>query len=185
MKTFTEPISTSSCTYLPQNHYVHVLLQKSVLILYWQDEIPIYSSWGCQSLLWDSKELLEPPIRLILQGFWNDVKQNLHCFVDDIRFRFLRSLNLLFLLNAMFLVTFSLNVTQQMVMEEADWLYGSDPSPEHKIALKEAIVELILSYHIEQNFRKQKGACRWAVEGKRNTKFFHSSVKTEVLTVSL
>ncbi|XP_012850055.1 PREDICTED: uncharacterized protein LOC105969825 [Erythranthe guttata] len=60
---------------------------------------------------------------------------------------------------------------------EAEHIYDLDRSPENRANLKKATAELTLMLNIEEDFWKQKAACRWATDGERNSKFFHSLVK--------
>ncbi|XP_012846705.1 PREDICTED: uncharacterized protein LOC105966660 [Erythranthe guttata] len=60
---------------------------------------------------------------------------------------------------------------------EAEHIYDLDRSPENRANLKKATAELTLMLNIEEDFWKQKAACRWATDGERNNKFFHSLVK--------
>ncbi|XP_012843177.1 PREDICTED: uncharacterized protein LOC105963331 [Erythranthe guttata] len=60
---------------------------------------------------------------------------------------------------------------------EAEHIYDLDRSPENRANLKKATAELTLMLNIEEEFWKQKAACRWATDGERNSKFFHSLVK--------
>lgn len=60
---------------------------------------------------------------------------------------------------------------------EAEQIYDRDPNPLTRMILKKATAELNLILHMEEDFWRQKSACRWATDGERNTKFFHSLVK--------
>ncbi|KAL7129126.1 hypothetical protein ABFS83_13G043000 [Erythranthe nasuta] len=60
---------------------------------------------------------------------------------------------------------------------EAEHIYDLDRSPENRANLKKATAELTLMLNIEEDFWKQKAACRWATDGERNSLFFHSLVK--------
>ncbi|XP_012846407.1 PREDICTED: uncharacterized protein LOC105966395 [Erythranthe guttata] len=65
----------------------------------------------------------------------------------------------------------------EVAVLEAEHIYDLDRSPENRANLKKATAELILMLNIEEDFWKQKVACRWASNGERNSKFFHSLVK--------
>ncbi|KAK6119759.1 hypothetical protein DH2020_046500 [Rehmannia glutinosa] len=60
-------------------------------------------------------------------------------------------------------------------------LYDSNPTPDALIHLKQAIAELTLATKIEEDYWHQKSACKWVVEGERNTKYFHNLVKQKRL----
>ncbi|KAI3472963.1 hypothetical protein Pfo_029210 [Paulownia fortunei] len=55
--------------------------------------------------------------------------------------------------------------------------FDENPSDSNLIALKRSTAILTQALTIEEEFWKQKAACRWIVEGERNTKFFQSLVK--------
>ncbi|KAK6157401.1 hypothetical protein DH2020_011649 [Rehmannia glutinosa] len=60
-------------------------------------------------------------------------------------------------------------------------LFDSQPSPELHLNLKKAIAELTLATKIHEDFWHQKSACKWLVEGERNTRYFHNLVKQKRL----
>ncbi|KAK6122234.1 hypothetical protein DH2020_044022 [Rehmannia glutinosa] len=59
--------------------------------------------------------------------------------------------------------------------------FDFNPSPEHRALLHQAIAELVLATKIEEDYWHQKSACKWIVEGGRNTHYFHNLVKQKRL----
>ncbi|KAL0444096.1 UNVERIFIED_CONTAM: hypothetical protein Slati_2132300 [Sesamum latifolium] len=55
--------------------------------------------------------------------------------------------------------------------------YDQDPSEESLIALNRATAEVNHQLTIGEDFWRQKSACKWVVEGERNTRYFHSLVQ--------
>ncbi|KAK4382460.1 LINE-1 retrotransposable element O protein [Sesamum angolense] len=52
----------------------------------------------------------------------------------------------------------------------AEQAYDANPSDELLIAMNKATTELTLAFSIEETYWKQKTACKWLSEGKKNTK---------------
>ena len=52
-----------------------------------------------------------------------------------------------------------------------------DPSDANKVKLEQANSEFNVALDIEESYWKQKASVKWMVEGERNTKLFHNSVK--------
>ncbi|KAL0396352.1 UNVERIFIED_CONTAM: hypothetical protein Scaly_0083600 [Sesamum calycinum] len=60
---------------------------------------------------------------------------------------------------------------------EAEINYDRDPTEANLITMNRASTRLNRALTLEEDYWRQKAACRWAVEGERNTKYFHSLVK--------
>lgn len=56
-------------------------------------------------------------------------------------------------------------------------LFEEDPSPENRMVLQQAQVELKKYIHYEEEFWRQKAGITWFSEGDKNTRFFHNLVK--------
>ncbi|KAK4431106.1 hypothetical protein Salat_0872600 [Sesamum alatum] len=56
-------------------------------------------------------------------------------------------------------------------------LYNADPSNTHLIELNRLTAQLQHALAIEEDFCRQKSACKWVLEGERKTRYFHSLVK--------
>jgi hypothetical protein len=63
-------------------------------------------------------------------------------------------------------------------VDHAEIEFDSDPTPEHRDSLHRSQAELNLTLAIEEGFWKQKAGSRWACEGDRNTRYFHSMVQS-------
>ncbi|KAL0283420.1 UNVERIFIED_CONTAM: hypothetical protein Sradi_7230400 [Sesamum radiatum] len=59
----------------------------------------------------------------------------------------------------------------------AEVRYDNDPSDTNLIAMNKATAELTLALSMEECYWRQKSACKWLSEEKKNTKYFHSLVK--------
>ncbi|KAK4419403.1 hypothetical protein Salat_2353200 [Sesamum alatum] len=70
------------------------------------------------------------------------------------------------------------NLTQaEETVKQAERRYDADPSDENLYAMNEGTGLLQHSLSVEEDFWRQKAACRWTLDGDRNTRYFHSLVK--------
>ncbi|XP_051125984.1 uncharacterized protein LOC127247930 [Andrographis paniculata] len=61
--------------------------------------------------------------------------------------------------------------------EECEADFDRDPSDANLLRRQRSAAALTHAIALEEAFWKQKAACRWAVEGERNSRMFHSMVK--------
>ncbi|KAL2506264.1 Uncharacterized protein Adt_21885 [Abeliophyllum distichum] len=62
-------------------------------------------------------------------------------------------------------------------VDEAEFVYDSDPTPAHRDTLHQAQAGLNQTLSVEEAFWKQKAGARWVCEGDHNTRYFHSMVQ--------
>ncbi|KAK6131947.1 hypothetical protein DH2020_034308 [Rehmannia glutinosa] len=67
------------------------------------------------------------------------------------------------------------------IMEEEvanrESVFDNDPSDSNRMLMKESYARLARAMSVEEDYWRQKAACRWYTKGERNAKYFHSIVK--------
>ncbi|KAL0449188.1 UNVERIFIED_CONTAM: hypothetical protein Slati_1475200 [Sesamum latifolium] len=65
----------------------------------------------------------------------------------------------------------------EAAVQQAERIYDNDPTDHNLIAMNQCTSKLQQALNIEEDFWRKNSACKWVLEGERNTRYFHSLVR--------
>ncbi|KAL0413165.1 UNVERIFIED_CONTAM: putative mitochondrial protein [Sesamum radiatum] len=65
----------------------------------------------------------------------------------------------------------------EAAVRQAERTYDNYPTDHNLMAMNQCTAKLQQALTIEEDFWRQKSACKWVLEGERNTRYFHSLVR--------